>query len=657
LFPPTDPIFLFYPRTGVINAFVLNEYAGTLALALLYILAMFGWGSLFESLFPTHLKSFWNEFASRLISGCGLMYACFIGLSVPGWLHRFQVGVILGIGALAACAFIFDFIRSAATRESRERWNPTDYLLAAFIAVLVALQLTVALTPLIFYDLAAYHFLAPSEFLRTGSLTHIPWNLQTNSPLAIQLTIGMSLALDGSGQLAKLLFAALGCLIGAGTYELIRPAGRRAALLATLFVLCYPQFWIMQSLGVVDLSIAAFLIFGAVWLRQALQDHAWQPAIYSGISFGIALGSRYQAVILTSLIVATILVEHLFRAQRLLPSRRVIQQLILVGLLVTVFVCPWIIRNNVHVGNPVYPFMQGIFGGSEWSMAQDSRLRTEALGPQLKDLPAAQAILSPVMLLFASPSNRLLGTIILLGALIALASPSREIRITAILGLVGLIFWGLIRPTAGVPLLRYNLATLALLLAAAGAVLGSGKIPAKAGVTIAAVLSCGSFMLSMVQLQRFMPVAQALTEPQTWEALREANVPAWAAMEYANQHLDPVRDKILVIGETRAFWLHIPFVAPSAFNGPQLDEIFGGNSEPSAWKQKVEHLGITHLLISYPEFQRLHMNYGYLNLDTDHMDAFNHWLQGLPLAFEDGHGTAILALKNSSDISRQPISR
>jgi len=635
---------------------VLNEYIGTLALALLYIVAMFGWGSLFLALF-SNSRSFWNDFASRVIAGCGLLYAGFIGLGLAGRLHRMEVGFVLAIGVLASCAFIFEFIRSVGKRGSPERWVRMDYWLAAAIGVLVALQLTVALTPLIFYDLASYHLLAPSEFLKTGSLTHIPWNLQTNSPLAIQVTIGMSLVLDASGQLAKLLFAALGCLIYAGVFELVRPAGRRAALLATLFVLCCPEIWIMQSLGVVDLSIAAFLIFGAIWLRQALKVQQWQPAILSGVSFGIALGSRYQAVILTALVIATILVEQLIRTERLLPTLRVIQQLFLVGLLVTLFVSPWIIRNNVHVGNPVYPFMQGIFGGSEWSMEQDSRLRTEALGPQLQDLPAAQAILSPVMLLFASPSNKILGTIVLLGALIALASTSREIRITAILGLVGLIFWGLIRPTAGVPLLRYNLTSFVLLLAATGAVLGSGKIPAKAGVLIAALVASGSLVLSIVQLQRFIPVAQALTDPQTWRTLREVNVPAWAAMEYVNAHLDPAHDKILVIGETRAFWLHIPFVAPSAFNGPQLDEIFGGSSEPGTWMQKVEDLGITHLLISYPEFQRLHANYGYLNLDAPHMDAFNHWLQQLPLAFEDGHGTAVLALKSPSNTTLQSISR
>jgi hypothetical protein len=636
---------------------VFNEYIGTLALALLYILAMFGLGSLLLTLFPSNSKTFWNDFASRLIAGCGLLYACFIGLSVVGRLHRIEVGVVLGAGVLASCAFIFDFIRSAGARESSERWVLTDYLLAAFIAILVALQLVVALTPLIFYDLQVYHLLAPAEFLRTGGLTHIPWNVLTNSPLAIQLTIGMSLALDASGQLAKLLFAILGTLLGAGIYELIRPAGRRAALFATLFVLCYPEFWILQTMGVVDLAIAAFLILGAVWLRQALRNAQWRPAILSGISFGLALGSRYQAVILITIIVVLVLTEHLIRMWQNAQLRRALMQLTLVGLLVTLFVCPWLIRNYAHMGSPVYPLMQGTWKAIEWSPVQDSQFRAETLGPQLSDISVEQKLLAPVMLLFGHPSNILFGSVLLLGSLAALAFRNRELRFASIIGLTGLVVWGLIRPTAGVALLRYNAVSIVFLLAATGAVLGSARFFSKAVPTIAAMLAAASVVYAMIQLQRTIPVVQTLMDPMVRQGLQEANVPSWAAFDYANEHLDPVHDRILVLGETRAMWLHIPYFAPSAFNGPQLDAIFGGNSGPEMWQQKLAALGVTHLLISYPEFQRLHVKYGYLNLPPAGMYSFNSWGQNLPLMFEDGRGTALFALKSAPDTALLPISR
>jgi hypothetical protein len=499
-----------------------------------------------------------------------------------------------------------------------------------------------------------YHLLAPAEFLRTGGLTHIPWNVLTNSPLAIQLTVGMSLALDSSGQLAKFLFAFLGCLIYAGIFELIRPAGRRVALLATLFVLCFPEFWIMQTLGVVDLSIAAFLIFGAIWLRQGLRDAEWRPVILSGISFGLALGSRYQALILTTIIVLLVLTEYLIRMRQDPQLRRTLLQLMLVGLVVTLFVCPWLIRNYAQMGSPVYPLMQGTWSAAEWSPHQDAQFRAESLGPQLGEISTTQKLFAPVALLFAFPSNFVFGAILLLGALAGLTSGKCEIRIAAAIGLAGMIVWGLIRPTAGTALVRYNAVSIIFLLAVTGAVLGGEKFFAKFGPGIAALFAAASVILAMTQLQRSLPVVQSLMNPQARQTLQELNVPSWAAFDHANEHLDAAHDKVLVLGETRGMWLHIPYFAPSAFNGPQLDAIFGGNSGPKMWQQKLSALGVTHLLISYPEFQRLHAKYAYLNLDTGHMEAFNHWVQGLPLAFEDGRGTALYEVKSVASPSSPP---
>jgi hypothetical protein len=624
---------------------VIGAYFGTLSLALLYILAMFGWGSLFMMAFPAASRPFWNDFAMRIVSGCGILYVGFIALSVPGFLHPAGIGIFLTAGVLTSCGFIYTFAGSADIAGGWRAQAMPDRVLTVTIGVLVALQVVLALTPLIFYDLQVYHLLAPAQFLKAGSLTHIPWNVQTNSPLALQLTLGMSLVLDGSGQLAKLLYAIFGCLFCAGVFELIRPAGRRPALLATLFVLCYPEFWIMQTLGVVDMAIAGFIIFGAIWLRQAVKNQSWEPAILSGIAFGLANGSRYQSAVLTAVFAVAILTE----APRLWRSsswrRRTIAQLAVVAGLALLFVAPWIIRNGVDTGNPVYPLLQATLGGSEWSAVQASQVRAETLGPPLAAFSTMQKFISPVRLLFASPSNGWFGAVLLCGALAALVSRRRELMMSASLGLAGLLVWGLIRPAAGVALLRYNAAAIVFIVAATGAVLGSGSLSAMRGPAIAVVLAGVSFIVAMFHLQNLIPAAQVLVNPEIWEAIRENNVPAWSAFSFANEHLDPAHNKILVIGETRGFWLQIPYVAPSAFNGPQLDALFGGNSNPEVWRQSLARMGITHLLISYPEFQRLHEKYRYLDLPPAQMAAFSRWIQSLPRMFEDGRGTGIYQLK------------
>src|SRR5712671_4325134 len=641
--------FTYFPWPDDINPLVSDAYIGTVALALLYILAMFGWGSLFLSFFPARLR-FWDELASRIVAGCGVLYACFIGLSAGGWLFRIPVGVVLGIGAVASCFFLPAYFKNATSFNAPQRWNVTDRILAVSIGVLVALQLAFALTPLIFYDLQVYHLLAPAQFLKSGGLAHIPWNVLTNSPLSLQLTVGMSLALDNSGQLAKLLFAVLGCMLAPGIYELLRPLGRRAALLAALFVMCYPEFWVVQTLGAVDISIAALMVFGTLWAMQAMKNLQWRPAVLASIAFGLALGSRYQAIILTALTLSAVAAEHQVYIGIKLPDRRTILKLALIGSLVVLLVSPWLIRNHAHTGNPVYPLMYGQLGGSEWSGDQASRLSVETLGPQHPAISSVGTLLGPIKALSSFRSNGLFGIALICVVPFALASPKRELKLASILGLTGLIIWGLIRPTGGDALIRYNAVSIAFLLAAAGAILGSEKISEKLGTTAAVIIAGVSLVIGIGQLQRILPAAQSLIDPHLREALYEANVPSWAALDYMNENLDPAHDKVLVIGETRGFWLQIPNIVPSAFNGPQLDEVFGGYSTPDSWQQSLQRLGITHVLFSFPEFQRLHEKYGYLHLPPDQMVEFNHWLQGLPRVFEDRRGTIVLALKKGSDL-------
>jgi hypothetical protein len=621
---------------------MLNDQLGIVALALLYVLSMLGWGSLFLRLFPKSSGSFWNELAAQLIGGMAVSYATFIGLGVAGHLHRIPVGVVIGLGVLACCAGLPSLIRKAADFLSQsEPWNTTDLALLILVSALTLLQIVMGLTPLVFYDLQAYHLLAPAQFLRSGSLAQIPWNFWTDTPMALQLTVGMSLLVDSTGQVAKLLFTLVGCLLSIGTYELLRSAGRRAALLGTLFVLCFPEFWVIQTFGIPDLAIAAFVVFGTIWTAHALRDGSWRSTVLAGFAFGFAIGSKYQAVILTAWMLVAILAEASLRESRFLAPRRILR-ICAIGLLATLIVLPWLVRNYVHHGNPVFPLMAGVWSTTEWSGEQAQRVNAETLGPSLRELSPTQRILAPVGALLVSPSNGLFGTALLLGALLALTVNNRDLQLVAILGLGGLVVWGLIRPAAGFPLVRFNAASIVLLLAATGAVLGSELIPR--GAAIASVLGIVSFVIAMVHLHTIIPAVPSLVDPPLRLALQQVNIPSSAAFAYINERLDPSHDKVLLIGETRGFWLNVPFLGASPFNGPQLLEIFGTAPDPAYWQARLEEIGITHLLVSDSELRRLREKYDYLRLLPGQIDAFNHWIETLPQAFDDGQGTAVLVL-------------
>jgi hypothetical protein len=269
-----------------------------------------------------------------------------------------------------------------------------------------------------------------------------------------------------------------------------------------------------------------------------------------------------------------------------------------------------------------------------------------AFGPPFAALNPVQQILAPVGALLLEPSNGLFGMALILGALISIATARGEVRLAGILGLSGLLIWGVLRPGAGSALLRYNALSILFLLAATGAILACEWLPVRSGRSIAISLSLGSMVIGIYHVQSILPAAQSLMDESARENIHRINVPSWQAFDYINERLDRYHDKVLLIGETRAFWLNVPYIAPSVFNGPQLDQIFGGETGPDDWSQKLAGLGLTHLLVSNSEIERWHHQYGYLNLNKAQSEKLNEWIQKLTKVFDDNRGNVVLALES-----------
>src|SRR4030095_3008847 len=114
------------------------------------------------------------------------------------------------------------------------------------------------------------------------------------------------------------------------------------------------------------------------------------------------------------------------------------------------------------------------------------------------------------------------------------------------------------------------------------AVLGSLEWPRRR-IIFGVFLAVGFLIIGLTALQSILPVWQTLTDSNARTLFWKANVPSWEAFDFANTKLNPAADKILLIGESRSLWLKIPFIAPTAFSGPQLDQVFASNGSPKEW--------------------------------------------------------------------------
>src|SRR5215510_6784839 len=79
-----------------------GAYIGVIAIALLYVLALMGWGGLVLRRVGKP-GSFWQDLAARAILGCSVLYTLGLLLSLFGRLHRLEAGILIGLGAIASC--------------------------------------------------------------------------------------------------------------------------------------------------------------------------------------------------------------------------------------------------------------------------------------------------------------------------------------------------------------------------------------------------------------------------------------------------------------------------------------------------------------------------------------------------------------------------
>src|SRR4030095_8915502 len=159
------------------------------------------------------LSSFADFLLVRVVMGCCALYAFFILLCLGSVLPPTAVLTVLLFGVAAALFQVrpvFAKLRAALGRVPA--WDIDQQVLFGVLCCFVLFQLACGFTPLTFYDSQVYHLLAPVQFLQAGRLVHIPWNVLTNGPMALQLVAGLSWVAVPTGNTFKLLMTILGCL-------------------------------------------------------------------------------------------------------------------------------------------------------------------------------------------------------------------------------------------------------------------------------------------------------------------------------------------------------------------------------------------------------------------------------------------------------------
>lgn len=332
-----------------------------------------GW-LLWKLIRPKHEITPSLALATCLAMGIGAMSLAILGLGLAGWFNRAWAIAMLAGGAAVGIAVAY-----ARTHT----WNATGWLsgpaswgwLWVVIAPVAGMMILGAFFPpgLLWgdepngYDVVEYHLQVPREWYESARIvplnhnvfSYFPFNVEMHYLLAMQLHGGFWGPWAGM-YLAQLMHAGMCAAAVLAVFGLA--GGGKRGMIAALLVAATP--W-TALLGAVAYNEGGTLLFGILAIGWALRADSWREFVIAGAMAGWAAGTKLAIVPL--LLVGVPLV--------LLLVRRAVGGCVGYVLAAAIIFSPWLIRNEIWVGNPVFPEAMNLLGKGHFSDVQAERWR------------------------------------------------------------------------------------------------------------------------------------------------------------------------------------------------------------------------------------------------------------------------------------------
>lgn len=229
--------------------------------------------------------------------------------------------------------------------------------LAVGLCALVMALLVLAAVPPVSRDALTHHLLVPKLYLAHGGIYEIPSIIFSYYPMNLDLLYAIPLYF-GNDILPKFIHMVFGLMTAWLIFAYLKKRMNTAyGLLGALLFLSLPvivklSITVYVDLGLVFFSTAAMLVL----LKWAETGFRRRHLAVAGICCGLALGTKYNGLLvffLLTLFVPVAYVRHCGRQSWL--SLRGAGHGAFFMLIALVVFSPWMARNIVWKGNPLYP--------------------------------------------------------------------------------------------------------------------------------------------------------------------------------------------------------------------------------------------------------------------------------------------------------------
>lgn len=289
--------------------------------------------------------------------GLGLVGTALACLSLAGCLSARSIAITVaalglggawaGRGGKAALRLIPSVGRSVLAAAARE--GPVGWVALGLAAGLLLLSLCKAMVPPWFPDALYYQLTLPRLYLEASGFARLPeMPITSGYPGLGQMLFSTALACGWDDVAAVFSWVHLPLLALATAL-----VGRDRALMAALALFAVPQLSWAACVPLVDVATGAHLSFALYATLRAWRPGAGRWGLMAALSAGFALANKYLAGPAVVILLATVVL----RAAWLEGGRRGASTAAVVALIAAAPFAPWAVRNQLHWGTPVFPFL------------------------------------------------------------------------------------------------------------------------------------------------------------------------------------------------------------------------------------------------------------------------------------------------------------
>lgn len=300
-----------------------------------------------------------ERFLHAVATGAGIWALLFLVLGLAGALSGvwLAAGVVAGTfllrNRLAELPPLLDAVVRDVRRRVGDRW-----LVAVALATTAGAAVFLLLhgsAPPGDWDSLMYHLEVPRQWLAEGRITLLEGNLHVAYTSLMQILYLPFLAV-GSPAAAALLHGGFALLLGLAVFVVgERLLDEDTAAVSTALLWASGGLLMVAVTARIDTTLAFFLLLGHGAVVAALVEPARgrDHLLRAGLLLGLAVGMKYQALAYTAAVVPVGL-WALWRLEE--TRRRTIGTLTMASLLFLGAAVPWMLKNQLLLGAPFYPF-------------------------------------------------------------------------------------------------------------------------------------------------------------------------------------------------------------------------------------------------------------------------------------------------------------